>query len=90
MLNVGSCAASTANCLAQRPSVPPSLGVLVLVDGVLFAVLVGQTLIGIAKTALYLYATDEGAVEYVGDVDFSGGGGRHDRLDGFQNSGGVV
>jgi len=67
-----------------------SLGVLVLVVGVLLAALVGQTLTGIAKTALYLYATDEDAAEYFDDIDFGGGDGPRGRLSGFQNSGGVV
>lgn len=72
------------------PESTGSLGVLVLVGGVLLAALIGQMLTGIAKTALYLYATDEDTAECFDDIDFGAGGECRRRLDEFQNTGGVV
>ncbi|ELZ14328.1 hypothetical protein C479_00430 [Halovivax asiaticus JCM 14624] len=42
---------------------------------ILLGFLVGKTLSGIAKTALYLYATEDTAPEYFEDMDFGGLGG---------------
>ncbi|AGB16245.1 hypothetical protein Halru_1638 [Halovivax ruber XH-70] len=42
---------------------------------ILLAFLIGKTLSGIAKTALYLYATEDTAPEYFEDMDFGGLGG---------------
>jgi hypothetical protein len=68
------------------------LGFLALVVSVLLAVLLGQTLTGIAKTALYLYATEDEAPSYFEDIDFGGGevSGHQRRSDRFPGSGGVV
>ena len=44
-------------------------------SAVVFGVLVGKTLTGVAKTALYVYATEEVAPEYFEDMDFAGMGG---------------
>lgn len=68
------------------------LGLFALVASILLALLLGQTLTGIAKTALYLYATEDEVPSYFDGVDFGGGDGsggqrRSDRLPG---SGGVV
>ena len=69
-------------------------GVALLVVGVLLAGLVGKTLTGIAKTALYVYATEDDAPAYFDGIDFGdgddgsgGSGGLRGRLPG---SGGVV
>lgn len=42
---------------------------------VLSGVLIGKALTGIAKTALYMYATEQAAPEYFGDIDFARLGG---------------
>jgi hypothetical protein len=49
----------------------------VIVGGsaVILGVLVGKTLTGVAKTALYVYATENTAPEYFEDMDFGGMGG---------------
>ncbi|MDZ7688129.1 MAG: DUF6159 family protein [Halobacteriales archaeon] len=44
-------------------------------SAVLFGVLVGKTLTGISKTALYIYATEDTAPKYFGDIDFASMGG---------------
>ncbi|MFB6107621.1 MAG: DUF6159 family protein [Haloplanus sp.] len=67
------------------------LGILVLIVSVLLAVLVGQTLTGIAKTALYLYATEDDAPSYFRGIEFGdGGAGGSGTPDGLPGSGGVV
>jgi len=38
---------------------------------ILIGVLIGKALTGIAKTALYVYATEQAAPEYFGDIDFA-------------------
>lgn len=63
-------------------------GLLVLVAGVLLAALLGQTLTGIAKTALYVYATEDDAPEYFDGIDF--GGGENGRSARFPGSGGTI
>lgn len=65
------------------------VGLLVLVAGVLIAMLLGQTLTGIAKTALYVYATEDEAPEYFDGIDFSGDGGSRTRSN-FPGSGGRI
>lgn len=66
-------------------------GLLVLVAGVMLAVLLGHTLTGIAKTALYVYATEDDAPGYFDGIDFGddgdGGGSSLGRRPG---TGGVV
>lgn len=62
-------------------------GIVVLVAGALLAGLIGQALTGIAKTALYVYATEDDAPGYFEDMDFGGspgasGRGRGSRLGG--------
>lgn len=49
----------------------------VLIGGtaLIFALLLGKTLSGVAKTALYVYATDSTAPEHFEDMDFGGLGG---------------
>jgi len=71
-----------------------ALAVGLLVVGILLAGLVGKTLTGIAKTALYLYATEDDAPAYFDGIDFGDGGdgsggnsGLRSRLPG---SGGIV
>lgn len=49
-------------------------GLAILGAGVLFGAVVGEALTGIAKTALYVYATEEQAPRYFEDMDFGGGG----------------
>lgn len=44
-------------------------------SAVVFGVLLGKTLTGVAKTALYVYATEDVAPEYFEDMDFAGMGG---------------
>lgn len=51
-------------------------GVFVIVLGLLFAYLIGQTIRGIAKTALYLYAREGRIPEEFTDFDFETLGGR--------------
>jgi len=76
----------------------PSLGLLafaLIVVGVLLAGLAGQTLTGIAKTALYVYATEDETPEYFDGIDFGdsgdGGSGGSGGLSGrFPGSGGIV
>ena len=46
------------------------LGLLVLVAGVVFALLVGEALTGIAKAALYVYATENETPAYFEGIDF--------------------
>jgi len=48
-------------------------GVVVLGTLVLLAGVIGETLTGIAKTALYVYATEDRAPQYFEDMDFGGG-----------------
>lgn len=48
-------------------------------SAVVFGVLVGKTLTGIAKTALYIYATEEVAPEYFEDMEFAGMGAKEQR-----------
>jgi hypothetical protein len=51
-------------------------------SAVIFGVLVGKALTGIAKTALYVYATENAAPKYFEDMDFG-------RLGGENESGGI-
>ena len=44
-------------------------------SAVVFGVLLGKTLTGVAKTALYIYATENESPEYFEDMDFAGMGG---------------
>ncbi len=44
-------------------------------SAVVFGVLLGKTLTGVAKTALYVYATENDSPEYFEDMDFAGMGG---------------
>lgn len=48
------------------------VGLAILAGLVILAGLIGQTLTGIAKTALYVYATEETAPRYFEDMDFGG------------------
>lgn len=50
------------------------IGLLALIVSVLLTLLIGQTLTGIAKTALYLYATEDEAPSYFEGIDFGGEG----------------
>jgi len=59
------------------------LGLLALIVSVLLALLIGQTLTGIAKTALYLYATEDETPSYFEGIDF----GDEGRSDGSTPSG---
>ncbi|MFW5984053.1 MAG: DUF6159 family protein [Halobacteria archaeon] len=54
----------------------------VLVGGpaIIFGFLVGKTLTGVAKTALYVYATENESPEYFEDIDFAGMGGNGGRI----------
>lgn len=74
------------------PETAGVLGFLALVASVLLALLLGQTLTGIAKTALYLYATEDQAPSYFDDIAFGGddGSGRQRHSDRLPGSGGVV
>ncbi|MFB6104553.1 MAG: DUF6159 family protein [Halobacteriaceae archaeon] len=49
------------------------VGVVVLGGLVVVAGVIGETLTGIAKTALYVYATEDRAPQYFEDMDFGGG-----------------
>lgn len=67
------------------------IGLLALVVSVLLALLLGQTLTGIAKTALYLYATEDETPSYFQGIDFgSDGADEAGTPDGLPGSGGVV
>lgn len=55
-----------------------ALAVLVAGVAVLFAILIGKALSGIARTALYVYATEQTSPEFFGDMDFSKLGGDDD------------
>jgi len=58
-------------------AVPESAGILgffALIVAVLVAMLIGQALTGVAKTALYLYAVEDESPRYFDGVDFGGGG----------------
>ncbi|WEL18530.1 putative membrane protein [Halorhabdus sp. SVX81] len=63
----------------------PGLLATVVIGGgaVLLAFLVGQALTGVAKTALYVYATEEEAPEFFEDMDFSQLGGGSQRSAGM-------
>lgn len=50
------------------------VGLAILGVGVLFGAVVGEALTGIAKTALYVYATEDAAPRYFEDMDFGGTG----------------
>ncbi|QDX40118.1 DUF6159 family protein [Salarchaeum sp. JOR-1] len=72
--------------------VPTPVSLVVLAIGVLLAGLVGQTLTGVAKTALYVYATEDETPAYFEGIDFGddgngGSGGFRGRLPG---SGGIA
>jgi hypothetical protein len=73
-------AAVAAGVFFLLPAAGRARTVLTVVIGgsaVVFAVLVGKTLTGVAKTALYVYATEDVAPKYFEDMDFAGmGGGR--------------
>ena len=47
-------------------------------SAIVFGVLVGKTLTGVAKTALYVYATENTAPKYFEDMDFGSLGGESD------------
>jgi len=66
------------------------IGVLALIVAVLVAMLIGQTLTGIAKTALYLYATEDESPRYFDGVDFGGGSARSGSSSRLPGSGGIV
>ncbi|QSG10711.1 putative membrane protein [Halapricum desulfuricans] len=59
--------------------VPSGIGVAAAVvvglSGIVLGLLIGKSLTGIAKTALYVYATEQTAPEFFEDMDFSGLGG---------------
>ena len=61
------------------PGAGLGVGLLVLAVGLLSAYLVGQTVRGIAKTALYLYAREGTVPEAFRDFDFETLGGRAER-----------
>lgn len=61
------------------PTAGVGLGILVVVLGLLAAYLIGQTIRGIAKTALYLYAREGTVPEEFTDFDFETLGGRTER-----------
>lgn len=61
------------------PAAGLGLAVLVVVFGLLLAYLIGQTIRGIAKTALYLYAREGEVPEEFTDFDFETLGGRTER-----------
>jgi hypothetical protein len=73
-------AAVAAGIFFLLPAAGSARTVLTVVVGgsaVVFGVLVGKTLTGVAKTALYVYATEDVAPKYFEDMDFAGmGGGR--------------
>ncbi|MEF8809009.1 DUF6159 family protein [Natronomonas sp.] len=72
------------------PAAGIGVGILVVVFGLLAAYLIGQTIRGIAKTALYLYAREGSVPEQFTDFDFETLGGRaehegtpsHERVEG--------
>jgi len=75
-------------------AVPESAGVLgflVLIVAVLVAMLIGHTLTGVTKTALYLYATEDESPRYFDGVDFGGGeSGSPESATRLPGSGGIV
>jgi hypothetical protein len=50
------------------------LGLAIIGGSVLIGALIGEALTGIAKTALYVYATEDEPPRYFEDMDFGGGG----------------
>jgi hypothetical protein len=56
--------------------IPGTVGLLTAIavgfTGVIFGLLIGKSLTGVAKTALYVYATENTAPEFFDDMDFSG------------------
>jgi len=60
-------------------AVPGTAGILAAIaigfTGIIFGLLIGKSLTGIAKTALYVYATENTAPEFFDDMDFSKLGG---------------
>lgn len=60
--------------LTLLPESAGLLGFLALIVSILLALLVGQTLTGVAKTALYLYATEDEVPSSFEDIDFDTGG----------------
>ncbi|MEE6210783.1 DUF6159 family protein [Salarchaeum sp. III] len=72
-----------------------AVALVVLVGGVLLAGLVGQTLTGIAKTALYVYATEDETPAYFDGIEFGddgdgGDGGNNGVRSRLPGSGGIV
>jgi hypothetical protein len=59
--------------------IPGTAGLLTAIavgfTGVILGLLIGKSLTGIAKTALYVYATENTAPEFFDDMDFSSLGG---------------
>ena len=64
---------------AASPGAGLGVGIVVVVLGLLAAFLIGQTIRGIAKTALYLYAREGTVPEEFTDFDFETLGGRAER-----------
>lgn len=65
------------------------IGLFVLVAGVLIALVIEQTLVGIAKTALYLYATEDELPDYFDGIDL-GDDGRSGRGQSDRTLGGNI
>jgi len=80
--------------LVALPAATP-VSLVVLVVGVLLGGLVGQTLDGVAKTALYVYATEDETPAYFDGIDFGddgdgGRGGTGGLRGGLPGSGGIA
>ena len=74
--------------------IPGTAGLLTAIavgfTGVIIGLLIGKSLTGIAKTALYVYATENTAPEFFDDMDFSSLGGDSSGSSGSMTSGGRI
>jgi len=74
--------------------VPGTAGILAAIaigfTGIIFGLLIGKSLTGIAKTALYVYATENTAPEFFEDMDFSALGGEDSGSSSSRMSGGRI